>query len=242
VAEQDRGSDDPRLAAAARHALHDEELIAAFAAGDVEDAADVERARSFVERCATCRELHGDLVQVRTAVQASGSAAQRAMSLKAPRDFRLTAEDAARLRPGRPIARLGARLGWRARLSDGIAAFGRPLGAGLATLGVVGLLIGSLTIGGSGLSLMGGGAPASTIPDMDATGSAPGASDRSSATSPGSTAKDGGLGGSQTPSRGAGPAAGLLIVVGSALALVLGIFLVIASRRTLRPISAGRGN
>jgi len=52
VAEQDRGSDDPRLAAVARHALHDEELVAAFAANDVDDPADVERARSFVDRCA----------------------------------------------------------------------------------------------------------------------------------------------------------------------------------------------
>ena len=50
MAEQDRGSDDPQLAAIARHALHDEELIVAFAAGDVEDRADAERARALVER------------------------------------------------------------------------------------------------------------------------------------------------------------------------------------------------
>ena len=78
MAEQDRGSDDPRLAAAARHALHDEELVAAFAGDDVGDAADAERARSFVDRCAMCRELHDDLRQIRSAVQASGTAAQRA--------------------------------------------------------------------------------------------------------------------------------------------------------------------
>src|SRR6185295_7720919 len=87
VADQDRGSDDPRLSAAARHALHDEELVAAFAAGDIDDPADADRARSFVDRCGMCRELHDDLRQIRRAVQASGTAAQRAASVAAPRDF-----------------------------------------------------------------------------------------------------------------------------------------------------------
>src|SRR6185295_14873358 len=144
VADQERGSDDPRLAAAARHALHDEELVAAFAAGDVDDPADAERARSFVDRCAMCRELHEDLRQIRSAVQGSGSAAQRAATMTAPRDFRLTVEDAARLRPGSPVGRIAERLGWRARLNLGVAAFGRPVGATMATFGVVGLLVGSL--------------------------------------------------------------------------------------------------
>lgn len=242
MAEQDRGSDDPRLAAVARHALHDEELVAAFAAGDVEDAADGERARSFVDRCAMCRELHDDLRQIRSAMQASGTAAQRAATISAPRDFRLTAEDAAGLRPGSPVARIGARLGWRSRLSLGVATFGRPLGAGLATLGVAGLLIGSLSLSGSPFALMGGaGAATSGAPTTEQTGQGPEVTDRSSTTAPGSTIKDGGpYGGPSTPTAPGGPATALIL--GGTALLVVGVGLVIASRRSFEPISARRGN
>ena len=244
MADQDRGSDDPRLAAAARHALHDEELVAAFAAGDVDDPADAERARSFVDRCAMCRELNDDLRLIRSAMQGSGSAAQRAATMTAPRDFRLTVEDAARLRPGSPIARLGPQLGWGGRLRLGVATFGRPLGAGLATLGVAGLLIGSLALSGSPFALMvGGAASASSAPaGVDQTVGAPGQSERSRTSAPGPTTKEGAYGGPSTPAGGAGlPAAGLLIG-GSVAVLVAGIGLVIASRRSVVPISARRGN
>ncbi|HTK43924.1 MAG TPA: hypothetical protein VL749_01045 [Patescibacteria group bacterium] len=240
MADQDRGSDDPRLAAAARHALHDEELIAAFAAGDIDDSAEAERARSVVQRCAMCRELHDDLLLVRGALQASGSAAQRAATRSAPRDFRLTAEDAARLRPGSPVARLGARLGWRDRLGVGIVAFGRPLGAGLATLGVAGLLIGSLVLSGSPMSLL-AGAGASSAPAAEGTASAAEASNRAGATEPGETTRDTGLG-VNAQSGGSSSAAGLLLFGGSAALLVVGVGLVIASRRGPQPISAGPGN
>jgi hypothetical protein len=243
VADQDRGSDDPRLAAVARHALHDEELVAALAAGDVDDPADAERARSFVDRCAMCRELHDDLRQIRSAVQASGSAAQRAASMTAPRDFRLTAEDAARLRPSSPVARLGSQLGWTDRLRRGVATFGRPLGTGLATLGVAGLLIGSLTLSGSPFALMvGGAASASSAPGVDQTVGAPGQSERFPASAPGPTTKGDSGGGPSAPAGGAGlPGAGLLIG-GSVAVLVAGIGLVVASRRSVVPISARRGN
>jgi hypothetical protein len=242
VADQERGSDDPRLAAAARHALHDEELIAALAAGDIDDSAEAERARAIVERCVMCRELHDELLVIRSAIQASGSAAQRAATRPAPRDFRLTVEDAARLRPGSPVARLGARLGWRGRVSLGMAAFGRPLGAGLATLGVAGMLIGSLVLSGSPMALMAGaGAGASSAPAAQGTASAAEASDVVSSTELGERTKEGG---SPVPSQPGGPssAAGLLLFGGSAALLVVGVALVIASRRALQPISAGRGN
>jgi hypothetical protein len=65
------------------------------------------------------------------------------------RDYRLTAEDAARLRPS----------AWR-RVIEWLAAPGssvRPLATGLATLGVVGLLLTSVPGGLSGLA--GGAAP-----------------------------------------------------------------------------------
>jgi len=237
---EDRGSDDPRLAAVARHALHDEELIAALAADAIDDAAEAERARAIVERCTMCRELHDDLLVIRSALRSSGSSAQRAATTRAPRDFRLTAEDAARLRPGTPVARLGARLGWRGRLSIGIVAFGRPLGAGLATLGVAGLLIGSLILSGSPMSLL-AGAGSSSPPVAEGTAAAAEASDRSGATEPAKTTKDGGFG-VNVQSGGPSSAAGLLLFGGSAALLVAGVALVIASRRALQPISAGRGN
>lgn len=243
MADQERGSDDPRLAAVARHALHDEELVAAFAAGDVDDPADVERARSFVDRCAMCRELHDDLRQIRSAVQASGTAAQRAASIAAPRDFRLTAEDAARLRPGSPVGRVGARLGWRGRLRLGVATFGRPLGTGLATLGVAGLLIASLTLSGSQFALMSGaGASASSAPPgVDETVAAPEQSERSRTSAPGSATKD--SGGDVVPSTPTGgPGAGALLLGGSLALLVAGIALLVASRRAAVPISARGGN
>jgi hypothetical protein len=59
----------------------------------------------------------------------------------APRDFRLTPEQAARLRPAAPVAR------WTDRLVGAVAAFGRPVGASLATLGLVGLLVGAGSLG-----------------------------------------------------------------------------------------------
>jgi hypothetical protein len=245
VADQDRGSDDPRLSAAARHALHDEELVAAFAAGDIDDPADADRARSFVDRCGMCRELHDDLRQIRRAVQASGTAAQRAASVAAPRDFRLTAQDAAQLRPGSPVVRVGSALGWRGRLGRGVASFGRPLGAGLATLGIAGLLIGSLTLAGSPFSVMVGGAASasSAPPAVDQTVGAPEQSERSRTSAPGPTTKnDGAYGGPSTPAGGAGVPSAALLIGGSVAVLVAGIGLVIAARRPVAPISARRGN
>jgi hypothetical protein len=242
VAEQDRGSDDPQLAAIARHALHDEELIAAFAAGDVEDRGDVERARSLVERCAFCRDLHGDLSVIRAVLQASGTAAQRAETRAAPRDFRLTAADAARLRPGSPIVRAATRLGWRARVGLGVATFGRPLGATLATLGVVGLLIGSLTLGSQGASSS--GAPAATAaPALDTGGGAPEATTGGLSYGPVSSARNGGVEGGPTSGRGgSGPSATMVLFGGSIALLAAGVVLILASRRTLGSISTPRGN
>src|SRR5438045_6959118 len=63
-----------------------------------------------------------------------------------PRDFQLTAADAARLRP----------TGWRgfvAANSSSRTIFSKPLGVGLVTLGLVGLLVGNVEVQlGSGAS------------------------------------------------------------------------------------------
>ena len=243
MAEQDRGSDDPQLAAIARHALHDEELIAAFAAGDVEDRGEAEKARSLVERCAFCRDLHRDLGVIRAVLQASGTAAQRAETRAAPRDFRLTAADAARLRPGSPIVRAATRLGWRARVGLGVAAFGRPLGATLATLGVAGLLIGSLTLGGSPLASMGGAPAATAAPALDGGGAAPEASTGGLSYGPASSTRNGAAEGGPSSGGGGGGLSAQAVLFGGSIALLAaGIVLILASRRTLGSISAPRGN
>ena len=149
--------EDPRLTAAARHALHDEEVVAAFAV-DGEAADDPARARMLIDRCETCRELHADLVAIGATVRAAASAEAVGAVRQAPRDYRLTASDAARLRGGNVFERVAA------RFVDGIAAFGRPVGTSLATLGVVGLLVGAMTLGSLGgaasLPNEGAGAPA----------------------------------------------------------------------------------
>jgi hypothetical protein len=153
--------EDPRLSAAARHALHDEELVAAFAVdGDAAD--DPARARQLIERCQTCRDLHADIVAIGAVVRAVGSAEALGAVRRAPRDFRLTASDAVRILGGNGLQRLAA------RLRDGIATFGRPVGASLAALGVVGLLVGTMSLGGLG------GSPAS-MPIEGTGGAAPGA-------------------------------------------------------------------
>jgi len=96
------GQTDPALGAAARHALHDEELVAAYAAGalEAEDPEDVARARSLVERCSVCHDLHADLLAI-----ASAHRATAAMVLAASRDYRLSEDDAERLRPGVALVR-----------------------------------------------------------------------------------------------------------------------------------------
>lgn len=250
MAEQEHGSDDAQLAAIARHALHDEELIAAFAAGDLDGTPEAERARSITERCATCRDLHRDVIGIRLVVRASGSAAQRSATVVAPRDFRLSVEDAARLRPASPIARIGVRLGFRARLGLGIVAFGRPVGAAMATLGVAGLLIGSLTLGGVPITGLGGSAAgASAAP---AANSGPGVQDSRPAPEsttvrtnygPPSTPDDTKAGAQTIDGREAGASTGTVVLIGGSIGLlVVGLGLIVASRRNAATVRERAGN
>jgi hypothetical protein len=102
--------------------------IAALQAGDLAGG-DRARAETLRATCAACADLFADLEVLRAATH----------ELPAPRrtrDFRLSGEDAARLRPR----------GWR-RLLDWLAAPSstvRPLATGLASLGVAGLLVASM--------------------------------------------------------------------------------------------------
>jgi hypothetical protein len=120
------------------------DLVVALDAGDLV-AADLGRAMALVASCPGCAALRDDLAAIRTALGALPAPARR-------RDYRLTDEDAARLRP----------TAWR-RFVGWLRAPGtsvRPLATGLATLGIAGLL---LTAGLPGL----GGGPAALLSAED---------------------------------------------------------------------------
>ena len=110
------------------HVTHDPELIAAYAAGDATGPA-LEQAADLVASCTECAELHRDLRAISTALPELPAPVR-------PRDFRLTPEQAAALRPA----------GWRGVLAAFAAPRFRlaaPLGAGLAAAGLAGLLLAS---------------------------------------------------------------------------------------------------
>jgi hypothetical protein len=113
----------------ATHATHDLELIAAHAAGDL-DPAGARRAANLLADCAECRTLAADLASLAAATRALPPSVRE-------RDFRISAETAARLRGTSPIR----------RLRDGLLAprgFGRPLAGALMTLGLAGLMVASI--------------------------------------------------------------------------------------------------
>jgi hypothetical protein len=154
---------------------HDETLIVRLAAEDLHGR-EAEAARARVAECSACAELLEDIRAI-TAATAALPGPRRS------RDFRLTGADVARLRP----------VGWRRVLglfNQPTLAFTRPLATGLATLGIVGLLVtvlpGGFGAGGAAMfSATGGtvaesggavGAPAPLAPEASAArGAAPSA-------------------------------------------------------------------
>jgi len=164
--EHRQGSEMLHVPDLANHATHDLDLIAAHAAGDV-TGRELETAGALVAGCAECARLHGDLLSISAALGELPAPAR-------PRDFRLTTEQAAALRPG----------GWRAWLATLAGprfSFAAPLGTALTTLGLVGLLI-----AGPGFSLPSSGptalapnpAPAVTesgVESQEGAGTGPGA-------------------------------------------------------------------
>lgn len=127
------------------HADHDRLLVAAFAAGDAAGA-ELERATALVAACPDCAALHHDLRAIATALPDLPAPAR-------PRDFRLTAQQAAALRPA----------GWRrwlAPLAGPRFSFAAPLGTGLAALGIAGLLLAGSLGAPAGADLATGGAAA----------------------------------------------------------------------------------
>jgi hypothetical protein len=133
------------------HAQHDPILVVSLASGDLATAdRDFATASSLVESCADCARLHDDVLAVARATKALPPAVRT-------RDFRISPEQAAKLRPA----------GWR-RFVAGLAApgglFSRQVGVGLATLGIAGLLVTALPSMPLGMS----GAAASPAPNAAA--------------------------------------------------------------------------
>src|SRR5215218_4620453 len=111
------------------HAGHDPLLIVQFAADDL-DPRGRETAEQLVQTCAECAQLASDIMSIARATAELPAAAR-------PREFSLTAEEAASLR----------RRGWRGVLGRfGLGwvrtDVGRTVAVGLTTLGLAGLLIG----------------------------------------------------------------------------------------------------
>ena len=111
-----------------QHPDHDLELIAAYAAGYA-TGVELEHASALIASCGDCAALHHDLRSIAAAMPELPAPART-------RDFRLTPEQAAELRPK------GLR-GLLATLSGPRFSFATPVGTGLAALGIVGVLAAS---------------------------------------------------------------------------------------------------
>ncbi len=136
----------------ATHATHDPELIAAAVGGALDPFERLEIDERLAT-CASCADLHADLLAI--------ASAQRALPTPSrPRDFHLTPADAHRLRPRGIRAVLAA-------IGSSRDAFTKPLAVGLTTLGLVGVLVGSVPSFGFGgaVSLSTIGAPVNQYGD-----------------------------------------------------------------------------
>jgi hypothetical protein len=227
--DRDDAQDQAALAIVARHALHDEELIAAYAAGGLDEDGDAagerDRARSLIDRCPACRDLHRDVEAIGTALRLAATSAVAV----APRDFRLTVDDARRL--GGPVAVHDV----VTTVRRSIWSFARPLGATFASLGIVGLLLGSLGLGG--LSAPGSMAGDMASPDSGseigpaATPAAVGGSFRTSSTGPAPTREEVVPPGSVSGLDAGRPIAATWLLLGSAGLLIVGVVLVVLGAR-----------
>jgi hypothetical protein len=125
---------DPSDVRPTSHARHDPLVVAALAAGDLAGT-DRDDATTLIQTCADCATLHDDLIAI-----ARATASVPPPIVARPRDFRLTPEQAARLRPS----------GWRRAVGAFASprlAFTRPLAIGLTTIGLAGLLLTNIPLG-----------------------------------------------------------------------------------------------
>lgn len=126
-----------------RHPHHDVLLIAGHAAGDLSDL-DTAAAAALLSSCTECADLHRDLAAI--------SAATRGLPRQAhaPRDFRITPEQATRLHRGSWLRSL-------LRPFASARSATRPIAAALTSAGVAGLLVATFVP-----ALLGGAASAPT--------------------------------------------------------------------------------
>jgi hypothetical protein len=137
-----------------QHDQHDQLLVVSLAAGDL-TGADRDRATSQIADCAECARLNDDLLVIARATAALPAAVR-------PRDFQLSPQQAARLRPA----------GWRrfvAAFSSPRLAMTRQLGVGLTTLGIAGLMLSVLGSINFGFGMSSGAAPAAQGPANEST-------------------------------------------------------------------------
>ena len=211
------------------------------AAGD-----DLARAEELLDTCRTCLTLYQDIHSITLALQALPDAAKAAEHVRAPRDFRLTLEMAARLQPGSPVTR------WARGLGMGLASFGRPVGATLATFGLVGLLVGSASLGATAASRgssfdtaasSGSSASPAEAPVAGGPATVPKATDATAISAVEATGELGEVQNGPTREVDLGqpaPNPAALLLTGSATLLVLGVALLLLATRQRRRSRAGR--
>ena len=142
----------------AGHAGHDTMLVASLA-DHSSSAADRASAEALIDACDHCAELHTDLVTL-------AAATRRLPTPARPRDYTLTAGEAARLRsPWRRF--LGA-------IGSPRDALSKPLAVGLTTLGIAGLLVTAVPSMSFGSASSSAGGPAAAPPAAATGAGAPG--------------------------------------------------------------------
>ena len=134
------------------HQLHDR-LLVARAAGDELDPSERPAAQALLASCGECRMLQADLRALSEAVVTSLPTPRRS------RDFRLSAEDAARLRPS-------GLEGWLGRLARPGFALLQPVAGAAIAIGMLLVVLGSLPFGAA--SGAGGARPASDTAEAPA--------------------------------------------------------------------------
>ncbi|MEO8208199.1 MAG: hypothetical protein ABI598_04120 [Chloroflexota bacterium] len=219
-----------RPTAAAAHRTHDLEQISALTSGDA-TARETELARDLIDSCTECAVLASDLRAVVLATRSLRASASMPAN-RVPRDFRLTGEDAARLRKPRSFG-LGLLRQWRSV---------RPIqvfGGSLAALGLIGILIsGSLPsiLGGAA----GGAASVAAERNQDAATSvplAPGPGLTASSATPSDLNGPGQVKATGTPptsdkdAPAAAPNSALPLGVASAFAFIAGVGILLVGRR-----------
>jgi hypothetical protein len=137
-----------------QHDQHDQLLVVSLAAGDL-TGGDRDRATSQIADCSECARLNDDLLVIARATAALPAAVR-------PRDFQLSPEQAARLRPA----------GWRrfvAAFAEPRLAMTRQLGVGLTTLGIAGLMLSAIGSINLSFGMGAGAAPAAQGPANEST-------------------------------------------------------------------------